>query len=279
MKVPVKSLLALAVLFSGTAMAFQWPANKKSAVSITADDGWPSQLTQAAILDARGLKGTFYLTAGGMPPVSTTNQADWAQVYQRGHEIGNHSYSHWSDQILATKTWQDVAGDVGAMEWWLLQNIYGTPVDHTYAYPQGNYVIGSQATNQSKQVGACEYAGLLTATVSAARVAGTGENKPADVARRRFYISGLPISGSDATAVNAAKQAIDNGIAKGTWTVLVFHSLGDNGDGYSVSPSAYTQIADYLVSRQADLYVAPVVTVKNYVAANTPAADWTCALQ
>ncbi|GER18179.1 polysaccharide deacetylase family protein [Variovorax boronicumulans] len=279
MKVPVKSLLALAVLFSGTAMAFQWPANKKSAVSITADDGWPSQLTQAAILDARGLKGTFYLTAMGLSSVPA-NAGQWAQVYQRGHEVGNHSYTHWSDQILATKTWQEVAGEVGNMEWWLLSNIYGmTPADHTYAYPQGNYVVGSQASGQSTQVGACEYAGLLASSVTGARGLGSGENQPSAVVRRRFNISGLSIAGSDAIAVSTAKQAIDNGIAKGTWTVLVFHSLGDTGDGYSISQSAYTQIADYLVSRQADLYVAPVVTVKNYVAANTPAADWSCVLQ
>lgn len=258
--------------------AFQWPDNAKSAVSISADDGWPTQLTQASILETYGFRGTFYLTVLGMPSV-VTNVALWKQVFQRGHEIGNHSYSHWSDKILAGKAWPAVASDVGNMEWWLLSNIFSmVSTDHTYAYPQGTYIIGSQATFQSQQVGACEYAALLSAVLTGARVGGSGENSPNIVTKRRFYISGIPIYGNDVTAFNTAKLAIDNGIAKGTWTVLIFHSLGDSGDGYSVSQSAYAQIINYLYARRMELWVAPVATVKNYIMANTPNSDWTCTL-
>ena len=174
MKIHAKVVFAIAIFFPGVAAAIQWPNNAKSVVSISADDGWPTQLTQANILEGYGFRGTFYLTALGMPPV-VTNAASWKQVFQRGHEVGNHSYSHWSDQTLAGKTWPKVASDVGNMEWWLLSNIFSmAPTDHTYAYPQGNYIIGSQATLQSQQVGACEYAALLSAVVTGARVAGSG---------------------------------------------------------------------------------------------------------
>jgi len=263
-------------------MAFTWPNGKKSAVSISADDGWPSQLTQAQRLEYYGFRGTFYLTPAGLPSV-VTNAASWRSVQQAGHEVGNHSYSHWSAATVATKTWVDVATDVGTNEQWLLTNIFnGTPTDHTYAYPEGNFIVGPGATSssyQQRQVGACEYVALLTATMTGARISGTGENVPEDVMRRRFFISGLPITGAnDATVIAQAKAAIDNGIAKGTWTVLVFHSLGDPGDGNAISFNAYEQIVGYLYSRQADVWVAPVVTVKNQIAANSPATDWSCTL-
>ena len=113
------------------AEAIQWPNNAKSAVSITADDGWPSQLTQAAILEQEGFRGTFYLSPGGLPVVQQ-NVEHWAAKAYAGHEIGNHSYSHWSDKTLATKTWQKLAFNIWGMEWWLLINVYAmTPVEHT----------------------------------------------------------------------------------------------------------------------------------------------------
>lgn len=180
---------------------------------------------------------------------------------------------------MATKSWVDVATDVGTNEQWLLTNIYSnTPVDHTYAYPEGNYIVGPQSSSQHRQVGACEYAALLSAVLTGATIAGSGENDPNNVAQRRFFISRLPISGDDATAFNTAKAAIDNGIAKGTWTVLVFHSLGDSGDGNAISQSAYQQIVNYIYTKGSNLWVQPVVTIKNYVLANTPSNAWNCLL-
>jgi peptidoglycan/xylan/chitin deacetylase (PgdA/CDA1 family) len=278
----VRSILILmsivGVIFCGSANALQWPNGARSAVSITADDGWPTELIQAQILESYGFRGTFYLTVQGLPIVET-DKASWRSVFQRGHEVGNHTYSHWSDQTLAGKTWLDVATDVSIMESWLYTNIYSdTYTDHTFAYPQGNYVIGSQASTQSKQVGACEYAALLSAVMPAARVVGGAANDPAQFAARRFYFTGQSIDGPDASAVASAKDAIDAGIANGTWTVLVFHSLGDVGDGYSVSQAAYTQIINYMYQRRADLWVQPVVAVKNYINANIAPVDWTCKL-
>jgi hypothetical protein len=275
--------LLIISFFAGPATAINWPNNAQSAVSISADDGWPTQLTQASILEWKiywspeypsGFRGTFYLSAVGMPSV-VTNKAAWKGVFQRGHEVGNHSYEHWCD--LTQKVWSQVASDTGNMEWWLLSEIYSmVSTDHTYAYPCGNYIIGPQSTLQQRQVGACEYAALLSAAVTGARVVDGAANDPANVARRRFYITGASIKG--ATPVADAIAAIDNGIANGTWTVLVFHSLGESGDGNSISQMAYQQIVDYVHQRRAQLWVAPVVTVKNYIIANTPASDWNCKL-
>lgn len=275
----ISTLIAIVALFVvSQAQAVQWPNGAKSAVSMTSDDGWPSQLTQAQILENYGFRGTFYLSATALPVVETQKDL-WRGVFQRGHEVGNHGYSHWTYPILETKTWQQVASDVGTMEYWLLINIYSnTPADHTFSYPGGNYSLGSQASAQSRQVGACEYVSLLTGMVPAARSAGSGRVDPNTLFQRRYFIGGLPLYGDDAQVIADAKAAIDQGISDGTWTVLVFHSLGDQGDGFSVSENAYTQIVDYLYQRRMDLWVAPLVNVKNHILSNTPSADWTCVI-
>jgi peptidoglycan/xylan/chitin deacetylase (PgdA/CDA1 family) len=268
-------IFILGLIYLNAAMALQWPNNAKSAVSVSADDGWPTQLDQASILEKYGFRGTFYLSAGGMPAVITYKDA-WRGVFQRGHEVGNHSYSHWADPVLAGKTWQEVAIDVGNMEQWLLANIYSlTPSDHTFAYPGGNYIIGSQDSLVSRQVGSCEYAAFLSAIVTGARIAGSGENDPNKVPNQRYWINGVPIDGDDTTAFNNAKQAIDNGIKNNTWTILIFHALGD-GSGLTVTKAGYTKIISYLQSRQTDLWVAPVIKVKNYIMSNIPYSPWSC---
>ncbi|MGJ7531447.1 polysaccharide deacetylase family protein [Variovorax sp. GB1P17] len=130
-------LVGATVFFSllSSVNALTWP---NGAISLSHDDGWPSQLTQATTLESYGFRGTFYLTPGGLPVV-VSNASSWQSVFQRGHEVGNHSYSHWGSATLAGKTWVDVATDVGTNEQWLLTNIYSnTSVDHTYAYPEGN---------------------------------------------------------------------------------------------------------------------------------------------
>lgn len=270
--------VAFASLISLPAHAVQWPNGAKSAVSMTSDDGWPSQLTQAQILENYGFRGTFYLSATALPVVETQKDL-WRGVFQRGHEVGNHGYYHWTYPVLETKTWQQVANDISTMEYWLLINIYSnTPADHTFAYPGGNYSIGPQDTAQSRQVGSCEYVSVLTGMVSAARSAGSGRVDPNTLFERRYFIGGLPLDGDDAQVIADAKAAIDRGIADGTWTVLVFHSLGDQGDGLAVTENAYTQIVDYLYQRRMDLWVAPLVTVKNHILSNTPTANWTCVL-
>src|SRR5579871_5110270 len=70
---------------------FQWPAGTRAAVSLTFDDARPSQLDRGLpILDAHGVKATFYVT-----PANVERRVDaWAQAAGEGHEIGNHTLSH-----------------------------------------------------------------------------------------------------------------------------------------------------------------------------------------
>ena len=196
---PIKVILLASFFWIGSspdAYAFKWKEGALAAVSVTADDGWTSELEEAEILDEYKLRGTFYLAPNfgnnptGSPVIPRANK--WRSVFLKGHEIGNHTWSHpcgfpFPTQSPLTKlkdmTWPGVADEVGQTEQWLHENIYETDrfIDHTFAYPCGHLSIGynygwdnEQAINrateadkrtwhQRKQVGACEYSALLAA--------------------------------------------------------------------------------------------------------------------
>lgn len=73
--------------------------NKPCAISLTYDDGMLCQYTDIAPeLEKRGLRGTFWIIAANMDkddpgyPWMTWEQV--ADLSRRGHEIGNHTFSH-----------------------------------------------------------------------------------------------------------------------------------------------------------------------------------------
>jgi peptidoglycan/xylan/chitin deacetylase (PgdA/CDA1 family) len=277
----MKTIITILMLaISLTANAFEWPNGKKSAISITADDGWEDELTQAQILDEYGLKGTFYLTARGLGMMVEYNKAAWRNVYLRGHEIGNHSYYHKGD--LSTSTVQEVMSDIGAMEFWLYKNIFDEQyIDHTYSYPTGNYVIGTNSTTGQRKIGTCLFSAGLSNAVTGARISSrtNGNNNPSELHKRRFYITGLSMRGSDQEQIDAAKKAINEGLLKGEWTVLIFHELGDGTGGQlKISVQAYEQIIDYIKQVSDRAWVDTVVNVKNHVMKNTKDEYWDCQL-
>ena len=100
MSARILTFLSLLVVCSGKSFAAHmitpWPENKKGAVSLTFDDGYPSQfILGVPALDARGLKGSFYIiTAWAGKPLSADRWNSWKNVANSGHEIGSHTVSH-----------------------------------------------------------------------------------------------------------------------------------------------------------------------------------------
>lgn len=69
-----------------------WPMTERNAVALTFDDGPSPEYTPKIldILKARGVKATFYILG-----VNATAHPDLLRrIYDEGHDIGNHSYSH-----------------------------------------------------------------------------------------------------------------------------------------------------------------------------------------
>ncbi len=236
-----------------------WPQNALAAISLTYDDGNPSQL-DATIpeLDAAGFRGSFYLhiARGDMQ----ARAAEWRAAHQRGHEMGNHTVRHagrgekyikrdgrlpaWMPFPLERFTPQMIADEVTAAAVWLDKNI-GPDPDRTFAYPCNDVAIGDPPDEAS-------YAAAIVRHCFAARGGvDPAVNDPRTV--KLLRIAAFDGDGNDpAPLIAACKQAL----ACGGWTVLSFHATE------RVSHQAL------LAHLRANRYwVAPVKTVARYVQA------------
>jgi hypothetical protein len=190
--------------------------------------------------------------------------------------------------ILREKVWQQVAVDVGLAEEWLRVNIYGGKVvDHTYAYPCGEYVVGpgdvpgdlsnNSALDQARRVGKCEYGALLSSAVRLARTGDGPNNDPDHLAERRYFMMGHAVSDEDEVkAVEDAKAAIDAGIASGQWTVIIFHEIIEDGGTLHTTPAHHREIMEYMKSKKAELWIDTNYNIGAFILDKFPKAEWTC---
>lgn len=237
-----------------------WPQRARAAISLTYDDGNPSNLDETIPeLEAAGFRGTFYLHVGRGDV--RQRAADWRGAHLRGHEIGNHTVRHagrgepyikrdgrlpnWLPLPLERFTPQMIADEVTAAADWLEKNI-GPDRDRTFAYPCGSVAIGDPPDEPS-------YDAAVLRHHFAARVGGSSHcsmvNDPRTVNLLR--IAEFAGSGADpAPLIAPCEQAL----AAGGWTVLGFHA--------SERP-AHPALLAHL--RAGPFWVAPVKTVARYV--------------
>jgi LPXTG-site transpeptidase (sortase) family protein len=127
-------------LSSHTITYFQ--GNKPGAVSFTFDDALVSQATTgAAELNARGLKGTFFVISSRRDvPWST-----WRDLAAQGHEIGSHTVTH---QSLVTLSVADITRELSESQAVINQNVYNQSCI-TIAYPltETNSTVQAIAAN------------------------------------------------------------------------------------------------------------------------------------
>ncbi|MCL5885089.1 MAG: polysaccharide deacetylase family protein [Deltaproteobacteria bacterium] len=94
-----------------------WPENKAGAVSLAFDDGCQSHASLGIpALDARGLKGTFFLVIndiGGYSPAWSS----WKNAAITGHEIASHTMSHpYLTSLSLTQVQSELAGAQAAID-------------------------------------------------------------------------------------------------------------------------------------------------------------------
>ena len=120
--------------------------NKKGAVSISFDDGYSSQITNAfSLLDDRNLKGTFFAIT--MPSWINYHVSwdTWGYVKSQGHEIGSHTMNHLD---LTTLPELDMRWELSESQRMINENIAsrpGSPKEVIFAVNCG----GQEYTDQS----------------------------------------------------------------------------------------------------------------------------------
>jgi peptidoglycan/xylan/chitin deacetylase (PgdA/CDA1 family) len=240
-----------------------WPQHALAAVSLTYDDGNPSQLDQTIPdLGAAGFRGTFYLHIARRDMQARV--VEWQAAHQRGHEMGNHTVRHagrgapyikrdgrlpdWMPLPLERFTPQMIADEVTAAAEWLDKHI-GPDPDRTFAYPCGAVAIGDPPDEKS-------YDAAVLRHHFAARVGGDSHcarvNDPRTMNLLR--IASFDGRGTDPAPLIAP---CDEALAVGGWTVLGFHTT---------ERPAHPALLAHL--RAGPFWVAPVKTVARYVQAN-----------
>ena len=76
---------------SDDAERFAWPEGRRAAVSLSFDDARVTQTDRGLpILDEAGLRATFYVST----ELVDRRLEPWREALARGHEIGNHTFTH-----------------------------------------------------------------------------------------------------------------------------------------------------------------------------------------
>lgn len=224
-----------------------WPSGARAAVSLTYDDGLDSQLQNAIpALDARGLKGTFFLTEENMQ----ARLKDWQAVAAEGHEIGDHTVSHpcalkrYSADRFARE-------EIAPAETFLNAN-FGSGGERIFAFPCGVIDLG-RGPQLSTQL---RYISLLRRRFIAARAADGDPNDPRQVGRDRYVLQAVAPT-FDRDDPRLAITYMRKALAWGFWAILIFHDVLPHrvGEG-DTSIASHDTILDWIKAQP--LWCAPM---------------------
>jgi peptidoglycan/xylan/chitin deacetylase (PgdA/CDA1 family) len=221
----------------------------KAAVSLTFDDGDPSQLDVAVPeLDKHGFRGTFFLIANHLSRLD-----DWKKASAQGHEIGNHSLNHkHPGQLNGPK--DEEAEVLGAKD--VLERTFGVPM-RVFAYPYTQISPGLRKFVEQGHFIARGGAGpkhWLYEYFQRPDSQPDWMNIPGRALLADFpFLADIPFS--------TYQQWIEDDWEAGGWFVFVIHGLEDRG-WQPIKRSTFTRILDELQYK--DLWVAPFGEVGSY---------------
>jgi len=217
-----------------------WPEGKSYCVTLTYDDGLPSQIEHALPqLKAAGFRGTFFSPGGA---TYRWSQDDVDQVREDGHELAGHTIIHpcarkhdWVKPGNALEDYDDARMAKELNE--NLANLIKSGVKReiaTFAYPCGSTYIGEDKHS---------YVPLVKERFYAARSTKIGLELPSEGEIDLFDVKTLAGDQRDLAfqldQVTAAKE-------KNGWLVFMFHGVG--GDHLAISAEDHKEILRFLKS-------------------------------
>ncbi|CAM3770541.1 Polysaccharide deacetylase [Vibrio aerogenes CECT 7868] len=259
MKVILVFTLSLLTAFCSQAAEHNWHG-KKAAVVLTYDDALSVHLDNVLpVLDAYGMRGTFYLTISSEGFKQRIQ--DWRLAAFEGHELGNHTLFHPCDGSQPGRDWVTAEKDLslwskarflGNVE---ITNVTLEAVDgkrrRTFAYTCGDTKAGEDS-----------FLDEITEMFPAARGVNWGTESLAEANLSELKT----ISVMDNTADELIAQ-VDQAIAQHHLLVFLFHGVGGGHDSINVSQAAHDGLIQYLAQQRHEVWIAPMIEVADYIRA------------
>ena len=178
----------------------------------------------AQVLEARGVRGTYYVSAGlagQEAPMGVCGGADdYRKLAEAGHEIACHTYSHLDcGQAAGDEVAADVNANAEAFRAW------GVPEAQTFAYPYGDVSPATKPALASRFR-------LLRALHKGVIVKGSDLNQT----------PGVGVEGPDGEAV--ARRWIKVAKRRNAWLILYTHDVRDQPSPWGCTPEAWGRLVD-----------------------------------
>jgi peptidoglycan/xylan/chitin deacetylase (PgdA/CDA1 family) len=231
-------------------------------IALTFDDGLAEDPQFAAMLEARGLRGTFFIISGSLGHEGYMSVAQVHGLAAAGHEIGGHTVSHpYLTTLSPDEVQRQICNDRANLA------SYGFET-RSFAYPYGDANPDVEAAaaacgyNSARGVGPIGDPGVPPAEALT----------PAD----RYYLR-TPAAVENTTTLAEIEGRVEAAEKAGGVLELVFHNLCDGTrpcPRFGVSTDDFSALLDWLVARGAktvlarelvDRPVAPLAAVPNPV--------------
>lgn len=230
---------------------------KKAAVVLTYDDALNVHLDNAIPeLDARGFKGSFYLSAAF--PGSQKRIEDWRKAAANGHELGNHTLYHPCDASKPGRSWVSPERDLSRystdriVDEIKMTNVFLQALDgkkeRTFAYTCGDTETGE---------------GSFIEAISEDFVAMRGTRGQLN------QIGSVNLRNVDCFGVNGESgeeliEWVKNAVEKNALLTILFHGVGGEHN-LNVSLEAHQKLLDFLKANEDDIWVTTMIEAAQHI--------------
>jgi peptidoglycan/xylan/chitin deacetylase (PgdA/CDA1 family) len=200
-------------------------ADRRPLLSISFDDAPATATTTGAeILEARGLKGTYFIAAdllgteGPMGPYAGWNDVE--RLHRAGHEIGCHTRAHLDcGKASGAESIDDVAGNLVALA------AHGIAAPQTFAWPYGDVAPGPKA--------------VLAPRFALLRALHNG------LVERRADLNQAPSIGIEGkNGESKARMWIQRAAKRKAWVILTTHDVAPCPSPWGCTPETLGRLID-----------------------------------
>jgi peptidoglycan/xylan/chitin deacetylase (PgdA/CDA1 family) len=238
--------LMVSILMAGSVLASEiveppyvsvakFQGNAAAAVSLTFDDAYPGQIEKAIpILDAKGLRATFFVHTDNVKSSWVSNWDAWRAAAANGHEVGSHTKSHL--MLTQVRHTRQLRNEIVGSADLIAQQMGGVrPISFAYPFSDFNDSVQRQVRN----------AYLL------------------DRADCRMW-------GGEGFDADSGIRTIEQAVKKKSWFYCMMHGV-DEASFRPITSKAFAGIVAYLAQHQDSIWTDTYGNVGRYIKERTVA--------